>query len=154
MLGTNWKILALSFVLVVFACGSMLCAEDDAAVEMGGLRGSWRVVSVRIDGKMIPSEDWEMEEVWGFADGKVTGLPAGWRDTESVLKIFADKTPKQFQRFAQPYDELLWFGKGIYSVSGDKLTWCEVFPDGPVPRSFDANKQDGRTLIILQRVKK
>jgi uncharacterized protein (TIGR03067 family) len=40
---------------------------------------------------------------------------------------------------------------GIYSLSGDELTYCVAPPDRPRPTAFVTVKGDGYTLVTLKR---
>jgi hypothetical protein len=41
--------------------------------------------------------------------------------------------------------------EGIYTLSGDALTYCVAAPDRPRPTEFTTVKGDGNTLVTLKR---
>lgn len=137
------------------ASGGPALAEDDAmAKELKALAGSWKLVSIEVDGKPVPKDDLPAISFTLHPDGKSNvRTPDGEFQTKSVID--ATKTPKTLDieylggRFKGQKQY------GIYKVEGDRWVVFSTPPGGKPedrPRAFDTRTAKG-TLVTWERVK-
>ena|SRR5947207_2439544 len=57
-----------------------------------------------------------------------------------------------FQTMVQQSDNITLHTKGIYSITGDVLTYCIAAPGLPRPTEATTGKWGGYTFVVLKRV--
>ncbi|MHB1424505.1 MAG: TIGR03067 domain-containing protein [Gemmataceae bacterium] len=141
--------------LMVLAVGLLIAAdtpkEDAVAKEMAKFQGTWKFLSMEVQGK--PDK----------GIGKYTVVFKGDQWTVSVrdkvasqatIKLDPTSKPKTIDLTLtlDPYKGKLI--RGIYALEGDKLTVCDRAADkGERPTEFASKADSGLVLVVLQRVK-
>lgn len=123
--------------------------DPHVALELGRLKGAWRVVSVTENGTGKSSEDVRFR----FNDNVLTvtdkaGEPLKGPDGKPVARRFVldlAKSPKSIDLTLSSRFQTL----GIYDLSGDELKLCTAEPGTPRPTEFKGRA--GVALIVLKR---
>jgi uncharacterized protein (TIGR03067 family) len=123
-------------------------AEDSARAEHEKLNGNWRLISVEVEGKKMPSQQ-ANEFSLTFKSGKFTSFRAGEKKTGSYT---VDPTKKPKTMDIVP-DEGADKGKTwslIYTLDGNtlRIIGAEIGKDRPA--NFDTKDRAGIILMILR----
>jgi uncharacterized protein (TIGR03067 family) len=121
--------------------------ESPAQKGAAAIQGTWKAVSVRINGKDSPAE----EAAWGgmvFDGDKYKVLNGGVVLDEGTFTLDAAQEP--------PAVDLTDKGgktrKGIYQPDGDALKVAAADPDRERPKEFVSNPDALVDLVVLKRV--
>ncbi len=133
-----------------FELRSLTSAEknDPRFVERQKLRGAWKVVSCRFDGKSVEKAPLSR---FAFGDTEVT-VAEETKSIETEYTLDPAKQPKQlvFSGLAGRSGGAV---RAIYSWEDDTLVICfHPRPDAPLPGEFETKEGDGRMLATLKRV--
>jgi uncharacterized protein (TIGR03067 family) len=152
---TSFVIPTIGFVL---ACLSFLsAAEDDkqAAIKRDRKKyeGSWRVVSLEINGNSAAEEDAKKLTVINKADGTWILQSNGEKITEGTSEIDPTQKPKTIDFMATEGDQKGKIVLGIYELSDDTRKLCYAPPGKDRPSEFSAPAGSGHTLVVFKREK-
>jgi uncharacterized protein (TIGR03067 family) len=132
-------------------------AEDEAfKKELAALKGTWRPVSVEVDGMKIPEE--RLKEA--FITRDETGKVKGWRGDQLVMegfvkKIDLTKKPRTIDSEITEGDNKGKTILGIYELDGDTFRVCVALPGTDErPKEFSAKAGSGCALMVYKREKK
>jgi uncharacterized protein (TIGR03067 family) len=126
---------------------ALVCADakDDAKAELKKFAGTWKVLSVEVEGKKIPDE--EREKARLIFDGeKATFKEFGSKEQMTTFKFDTSKKPATID-FEPPAGEKEGI-KGIYKFEGGKLT-ISASNKGTRPTEFKAG--DDIVLLVLEK---
>jgi uncharacterized protein (TIGR03067 family) len=141
---------SLGLLLLVVGFVQLSGAERDAAIkkDKDGLQGTWSVISVTQDGKVVDVTKLVNAKVifkGDTATGKLIKLGQG----DTSFKIDPTVKPKTIDFTHQ--DGAV--SPGIYLLEGDKLKFCNNSPKYPRPKDFECKTGSGHVLIVLRRDK-
>ena len=140
--------------ILAFLCGLDPLAVASDKEEMKKFEGTWRFVSLEMDGEAVP---YVVIASWRWV---VKGKEITWGDPakggrKSNFQIASGGSPKAIDLKDLAEDEAGKEFKGIYQFEGDRLKVC--LPEGkrargdrPRPEAFDGGA--GRSLFVLERV--
>jgi uncharacterized protein (TIGR03067 family) len=152
--------------------GALLAADapkaGTAEEEMKKLQGSWKVVSLEVEGKAIPEEEFKDvrvifkgDKMFSTKGGKEGGKPNRYKldpsKTPKHIDIFHPATVRAAGKKKEEVVELT--SPEIYSLEGNKLKICgprELSgPQGKAmpkrPTEFRATPKSKQALMILER---
>ncbi len=140
--------------LLVVAVGLLLAADDpkDDAVkkEMAKFQGTWKFVSMEVEGQKKPPDDFNKYTVvlqgdqWTVSEGDKIAAKV-------TFKLDPTKKPKTIDLIDAEKKRLM---RGIYTLEGDKLTVCDRGSEkGDRPTEFATKPDSGLVLVVLKRVK-
>ena len=141
--------------LLVLAVGLLLAAaapkEEAVKKEMAKFQGTWKFASMEVEGKKKPDKDINKYTVvlkgnqWTVSEGDKTAAQATFR-------LDPAKKPKTID-LTQTLPDKGRLIRGIYSLEGDKLTFCDRGADkGDRPTEFATRPDSGLVLVVLKRV--
>jgi len=121
--------------------------SPEAAADIEKLQGTWKAVSVQMDGADQP-EYVKRGFTWIFKGKTFTnGLNAEQlKKNVGRYRIDPTKNPKEFEGLDG--DKAI----GIYSLEGDTLKLCTAPNGAERPTSFATKKGDQVGLVVLKRV--
>jgi uncharacterized protein (TIGR03067 family) len=111
--------------------------------------GAWRISSVTVDGHQLPEAFTVLARLTFTKDGKAS-MSMGMEAKDGSYKVVGDG---QVDLLLDQGQDL---GPAIYKFDGnDKLTLCGSTKDGATqrPTKFNADKDSGQILFVLQRAK-
>lgn len=123
--------------------------EDPSYQDQERLAGSWKVVTMEMDGKEIEMPGGDSLMIFDHGDVTVQESNAAMA---AEYTLDATKTPKQIRLTA-------FFGQeagvnAAYALDKDKLILCLNAKNSQrLPAKLEAEKDDGRVLFKLERVK-
>jgi uncharacterized protein (TIGR03067 family) len=134
-------------ILVALVVGLLVGADDPQkdSRKKGAtaLEGTWVVVSITYNGA-----EKAVNEKFIFFQGKNLIVKTKEGDREATFKIDAKGTID-----ITSSDDCRNTRKGIYQLKGDDLKLCYSLPGKDRPKDFTAEKNSGRSLIVLKRAK-
>jgi len=142
--------------LVVLTVGLIVAADahkDDAAnKELEKFQGTWKYVSVEVEGK---------QQSEGFAKSTLVIKGNQWTVSEgdkivaqNTIKLDPTKKLKRIDLTSTMDSDKGRRIRGIYTLEGDKFTMCDRGVDkGKRPAKFGTQPESGLVLVVLQRVK-
>lgn len=141
---------------VLFTAVAGLClaadAKDDAVkAEKAKLQGTWKVVSLEIDGTKAPEEDIKKMSLV-FQDGKAITRRTGDKDYEATYTIDPSQKPATVEFVSGNEKEKPI--RCIYLLNGDDLKICASMPGDARPKEFTSKKGEQTSLIVLKREKR
>jgi len=131
--------------------------KDPADLVVGKLVGTYKVLRYETDGQPWQAEALKtMKVVMKKGDAKGHVQAAFWVG-EDPTNSKCDVLPGgHYGEVDATYTNGPLRGKtvkGIYTVDGDKITFCYAEVDKKRPNTFSSKDDDGRTLYVLSRVK-
>jgi uncharacterized protein (TIGR03067 family) len=115
--------------------------------------GTWRVVSLEINGNKGGDEDVKKITVVNKSDGVWILQVNGDKVTEGTSEIDPTKTPKTIDFMETEGDNKGKIVLGIYELSGDTRKLCFSQPGKDRPAEFSASAGSGHTLVVFKREK-
>jgi uncharacterized protein (TIGR03067 family) len=131
--------------------------KDPADVVVGKLVGTFKVLRYETDGNLFSAEDLKKMKV-AMKKGEAKGhIEAAFLFDEVSTNSKCDVLPGgRYGEVDATYTNGPYRGKtvkGIYTVDGDKITFCYAAVDQKRPNTFSSKDDVGRTLYVLSRVK-
>jgi uncharacterized protein (TIGR03067 family) len=135
---------------VFFLMFSTTLAQDDAAKkDLDRLQGVWQVVSMEIDGKVAPADEFKGLNLT-FKGNKASQLING-KNEEASIKLDPSKKPKAIDMTPLIGPDKGMTIVGIYSIEGDNLRICIAKAGVDRPSEFKGGK--GVVFFVLKRHK-
>ena len=137
--------------VVVVAAGKP--AQDDVSAELKRLRGSWRLVDEIDDGRQMPQEEAQKNNILTFEitgswkveiDGRVVG--------QGAAKVDPTRRPKTID-YTFTGEHTGGQFVAIYELSGDSFRHCGVL-QGNRPSEFSSKPSSGQILTTFRREKR
>lgn len=127
-------------------------AKNDATKkDEAKFNGTWKAVSVEVDGKKLPKE--AVDKTSLTVKGDDYTFHRGNEEIKGKHKLDASKTPKTIDAVrSQGPDK----GKpllGIYELTDDTYKVCFAAPGGERPTEFSSKPGSKHRLIVMKRVK-
>jgi uncharacterized protein (TIGR03067 family) len=125
--------------------------QDDPARELEKFQGTWKTVSMVIDGRQVPGAEIEFRQVvitgdkYVVIDGNRTIQRGTFRLDPTARPRRIDTTPADGPNQGK-------VDRGIYELDGGTLRLCHAPPDRDRPTEFSAGEGTGRWLVLDQRV--
>jgi uncharacterized protein (TIGR03067 family) len=141
-------------VLVVLMSVTARAAEDQDAAEkeMDRLQGTWKLVTVEINGK---EERLGASQTLAITKNKMV-VKTPDRSEETLCKLDPTKKLKTIDIVHEGKQDPERKGTmlGIYRLEGETLTICtNAIGSDPRPTAFKTKPADGLTLLVYQRDK-
>jgi uncharacterized protein (TIGR03067 family) len=136
-------------VLTVVVAG-LLVAADEPKKE---LQGTWKLVSLEVDGKKATKGDIKKEQKMVVEGDKFTSTVDDKHSFKGTFKLDPGKKPKTVDVAVTDGD---FKGKallGIYEIDGDTLRACYAAPGKDRPSEFTSKEGSGNYLYIYKREK-
>jgi uncharacterized protein (TIGR03067 family) len=136
-------------VLTVVVAG-LLVAADEPKKE---LQGTWKLVSLEVDGKKATKGDIKNEQKMVVEGDKFTSTVDDKHSFKGTFKLDPGKKPKTVDVAVTDGD---FKGKallGIYEIDGDTLRACYAAPGKDRPSEFTSKEGSGNYLYIYKREK-
>lgn len=147
----DWRSVGIAgFVVMVLP--ALACADETADKETKRLEGTWKIVSLKVDGDDAPAQ-FIQQGRWSIK-GELIAI-SGPGGGKSTFKVDPSQSPWRIDMTGSEGPGKGKTIKGIYKLEKGRLTIC--FPGGkqdepqdlPRPEKFDGGS--GRSLIILER---
>jgi uncharacterized protein (TIGR03067 family) len=153
-----------SSILVILTMGSLLtgivvlaAADDEKQTAIKKDRkkyeGTWRVVSLEINGNKSSEEDAKKITVVNKEDGTWILEVDGKKITEGTSEIDPSKKPKTIDFMETEGDNKGRIVLGIYELGDDTRKLCYAQPGKDRPAEFSAPSGSGYTLVVFMREK-
>jgi uncharacterized protein (TIGR03067 family) len=136
-------------VLVV----AFLVAADDPKKEIEKLQGTWKLVSLEVDGKKATKGDIKKEQKMVVEGDKFSSTVDDKHSFKGTFKLDASKKPKAVDAVVTEGE---YKGKtllGIYEVEGDTMRACYAPPGKERPTEFVSKEGSGTYLYAYKREK-
>ena len=145
---------SLAVVFLVVAPLAAPGADDSAQrreqAEQEKLAGAWRVVSVEVDGRALPAQQFRGLTMT-FQGGNFTAQQGRGEKQEGTYKIDPARGPKQIDIRRQNGPPEGRHQLAVYALAGNTLKICSAGSDKERPGGFDTRGQEGRVLMTLRR---
>lgn len=144
-------ILAVGLVLALSPAAAPGGPEEDAARELEQFQGTWKTVSMVIDGRDVPREEIEFRQV--IIKGNSYHVVDGNRTIQrGTFRLDPAARPKRIDTMPADGPNQGEVDRGIYELDGGTLQLCHSPPDKDRPTEFSAKEGTGRWLVLDQRV--
>jgi uncharacterized protein (TIGR03067 family) len=139
--------------VVLTAFASLVIADDAADKEAKRLEGTWKFVSLTVEGDEAPQE-FIQKGRWSIRGKEITIPGAG--GGKISYKVDPSRSPKVIDMTALDGPSKGKMIKGIYKIEEEQLTIC--LPGGKqespgLERPVEFGGGQGRSLIVLERSK-
>ena len=139
--------------LVGLALAAAEAAENAGKEELKRLQGTWRMVSVEVDGKKIPEED--LKQMAVVFRGDAYTVKQGDTEVEKgTQKVDPTKKPKTIDAHILEGPDKGKDQLGIYELNGDALKVCFAAPGQERPKEFASKPGSKHELGMFKREKK
>jgi uncharacterized protein (TIGR03067 family) len=125
--------------------------DDAAAKEYARFAGTWKWVSIEVDGKKGPLE--AMQNLRLILKGTDFSLREGANTVRGTYKLDVTKNPKQIDATFTDGPDKGQTLLGIYELTNDTYRVCMAMPGKPRPTDFVSRPGSGDVLELLHRVK-
>jgi uncharacterized protein (TIGR03067 family) len=139
--------------VIVLTSASLMAPAEDAKKDLEKLQGTWKLVSLEVDGKKKTSEGQKKEPTMVVEGNKFTSTIDDEHSFKGTFTLDASKKPKVVD-FTVTEGELK--GKtlrGIYEVEAETLRACYAAPDKERPTEFASKAGSGVHLYVYKRRK-
>jgi uncharacterized protein (TIGR03067 family) len=155
MRGYTRLVAGIASVLVgaAFVAAADSAKEEAIKKDRAQYEGTWRVVSVEINGKKAPAEETRKIMVLNQADTWIVQVD-GKEVARGTSKIDPTKQPKtiDFTPTKGSHEGKLLLG--IYVIEGNSRKLCFAQPDKNRPTEFASKEGREYVLVTFERVKK
>ena len=141
-------------------CTTLLCISSLVAVHAGEkdtdldrMQGTWLVVSLVEEGKVVPAKDIEILEVV-IAKDVITVLEKGKAVVHDTIKLDPTKTPKTIDFTHVSGDDKGKTEPGIYVFEKDQLKICLNEKAKERPTAFEGKETVTYSVIVLKKKEK
>jgi uncharacterized protein (TIGR03067 family) len=142
--------------LALFALGG-LCSSARAAEVDPQIQGSWKVVSIEKDGKLLPEEIvTRLPGVIVIEGSKIRGLLGDKQIYEADFLVNTKNSPHTYEMTgAKDRQGRDIVSRGIYEFDAKgRLRKCYLLgKDAVAPKSFDTTQTRGSQTVVYERVK-
>jgi uncharacterized protein (TIGR03067 family) len=150
-------VIALALALLA-TCLGLVRAGDDAQNEAIKkdrklYEGTWRVVSLEVDGNKTADEDAQKIVVVNKADGSWTIQVDGKEVAKGTSTIDPTKKPKTIDLTTSEGDAAGKTALGIYEIDKDSRKVCIAKPEEERPTEFSSKAGSGHILVTFKREK-
>jgi uncharacterized protein (TIGR03067 family) len=146
-------VLPLFVLLVTVQATSDGAGKDDRRRELGRHQGAWRVTSFISDGVQSPPE--VARSIVRVVEGDhVVWKRGGKSFAGTTVELDPVSEPKAIDVIPDGGRSRGKRVPGIYKFDGDELIICMAGPDQDRPKTFEARKGSGRTLMRFKRESK
>jgi uncharacterized protein (TIGR03067 family) len=143
------------YTVLVLAAALALAADetkkDSPAKEYGGFEGTWRVVSLEIEGMKLPEK--AIKDARLIIKGKEFTMKEQIATYRGHFTIDPRKKPKTIDLKFTAGPEKGNTSYGIYELKGDELKLCLTITGKKRPKKFEARPKSGHGFEVLKRVK-
>ena len=143
------------FAVLILAAGLSLAADDSKKepldMEYVKLEGTWRVVSLEIEGMKIPEETVKDSRL--IIKGKEFTMKEKIATYRGNFIIDPSKKPKTIDMKFTEGPEKGNTSLGIYQLEGDDLKLCLTITAKDRPTEFAAKPKNGHGFEVLKREK-
>jgi uncharacterized protein (TIGR03067 family) len=131
-------------------------ADKEAAInrDRGLYRGTWRAVSLQVDGKMAADQDTKKLTVINHPGGLWSLLSDGKEISAGTSEIDPTKLPKTIDFVPTMGNDKGKLYLGIYELEGDHRKLCFAGPGKSRPLDFASKPGSGVILVGFEREKK
>jgi len=142
--------------LLIVGAGLLIAADDkgDAAKkDAEKLQGTWKLVSLEVDGKKATKGEIKQEQKMVVEGDKFSSTVDDKHSFKGTFKLDPTKKPKAVDVQVTEGD---FKGKtllGIYDVEKDSLRACYAPPGKERPAEFDSKAGSGLYLYVYKRAK-
>jgi uncharacterized protein (TIGR03067 family) len=153
-----WRYAFIAVAVVVGVAGLRLLRADDAndeAIKKDRklYEGTWRVVSLEVDGNKVADEDAKKIVVVNKADGSWSIRVDGKEVAKGTSKLDPTKKPKSIDLTATEGDAAGKTALGIYEIDKDNRKVCIAQPGKDRPTEFSSKAGTGHILATFKREK-
>ena len=142
-------------VLFVVVAGLLVAAdqpkEEAVKKELDRFKGTWKIVSLEMNGQKTPAEGFEKARL--ILKGDQFKMTMGEESFRGTFQVDPTQKPKTIEvTFTEGPDK----GKtcqGIYELKGDTYKVCIGMPGNERPKEFATKKDSGHVLEVFERVK-
>lgn len=142
--------------LVFLAVASLFLAPDqgdETKKELEKLKGTWKFVSIEVDGMKLPDDATADTQL--VLDGDKFTLIESGTASKGTFTVDVTKKPKTIDAVFIEGPEKGKKCLGIYELEGDTYKVCIGMPGvKDRPKEFATKKDSGHVLEVLMRVKK
>ncbi len=146
-----WLVLGCTIAIagLVAAAG----ADREAAIRQDRnlYRGTWRAVSLQVDGKMAAEQDTKKITVVNRDRGLWSLLSDGKEISAGTSEIDPTKTPKTIDFVPSMGNDKGKLYLGIYAIEKDHRKLCFAGPGKPRPVEFASKPGSGVILVAFER---
>jgi uncharacterized protein (TIGR03067 family) len=152
------RIMCLMLGCMVSIAGLVRAAAEDkeSAIkhDRSIYRGTWRAVSLQVDGKTAADQDTKKLTVTNRDGGLWSLLSDGKEISAGTSEIDPTKAPKTIDFVPSMGSDKGKLYLGIYALEGDHRKLCFASPGKPRPVEFASNPGSGVILVGFDREKK
>jgi uncharacterized protein (TIGR03067 family) len=141
-----WILLAIPCV-----CAPALAGEQDYEADLKRLAGTWKPVSMEMDGKFLPQE--RIGKIRLSIQGEKFTFDSGTDSHEGLYKIDPAKDPKQLDIVITRGDEKGKVYLVIYKFADGKMIQCMQVDNKQRPAEFVGTQGSGNLLEVWEKVK-
>lgn len=138
-------------MLVGLLTTTVLGQEDAVKKEYARFRGTWKFVSMEIEGVKVTPDQFRDARL--VCDGENFTMMSGGETYKGTFKLDISKTPRQFDAVFTDGPEKGKTARAIYKLEGDTYTVCIAIADKDRPKEFASKPGSGHVLEVLKREK-
>jgi uncharacterized protein (TIGR03067 family) len=139
----------------IFAVGFLGAGTvaDKPDPDLEKFQGTWVLVGVEADGKIMPVSPFDLENVFTFTGNKTHIRGDGMELPDGTFKIDSSKSPKEIDLSLEPKKGEAITTRGIYEFKGDTLRICGGQANKDRPKDFSQAAQGKDNTMVFKRPK-